>query len=89
MAGYGGVSFIGIEYGGSALGLIFESSFSMKVNIGLSRRFTGPKLVVICLRFSTSALFMAPVSRMAGKKSNVKVAAPMTRVIQLAKASVD
>ena len=52
------------EPGGSLLDLLISmSSFSMRFSAGLSRRLTGPRDAVICLRFSVSALLMVRVLR--------------------------
>ena len=63
------------------------SSFSIRFSAGLSKRFTGPRDVVICLRFSMSALFMVRESSMLGRKTVEKVITPMIRFRRLLKAS--
>ena len=76
------------ELSGSLLDLLVRMiNFSMRSSAGLSRRLTGPRDAVICLRFSVSDLLMVRVSRMVGKNTSEKVATPIIRFTKLLKAS--
>ena len=79
-----GTFLVAMELGAPLLDpLIRMSSFSMRFSTGLSRRLTGPRDVVICLRLSTSAWLMVRVSMTLGRKTKRKVATPMMRFVRL------